>query len=241
MEYSGLEKYYHVLKAKNGIEALQVIEDNDIDIVVSDVMMPLMNGLELCAKIKNNIENSHIPVILLTAKVLPEAKVEGFSYGADAYVEKPFTILQLHMQIRNLLKLRTTFQQHMTSFLPDAKPEEKEEEETGIQLTPQDQEFIKKMQEIIEQQLADESFSIDTLAAEMNMSRSNFYRKLKALSGMPPNDYLKNCRLNKAAQLLKEGYRVTEVFERTGFGSSSYFAKCFKAKFGVLPKDYISN
>ena len=108
------------------------------------------------------------------------------------------------MQIRNLLKLRTTFQQHMTSFLPDAKPEEKEEEETGIQLTPQDQEFIKKMQEIIEQQLADESFSIDTLAAEMNMSRSNFYRKLKALSGMPPNDYLKNCRLNKAAQLLKE-------------------------------------
>ena len=84
MEYSGLEKYYHVLKAKNGIEALQVIEDNDIDIVVSDVMMPLMNGLELCAKIKNNIEYSHIPVILLTAKVLPEAKVEGFSYGADA-------------------------------------------------------------------------------------------------------------------------------------------------------------
>lgn len=241
MEYSGLEKYYHVLKAKNGIEALQVIEDNDIDIVVSDVMMPLMNGLELCAKIKNNIEYSHIPVILLTAKVLPEAKVEGFSYGADAYVEKPFTILQLHMQIRNLLKLRTTFQQHMTSFLPDAKPEEKEEEETGIQLTPQDQEFIKKMQEIIEQQLADEGFSIDTLASEMNMSRSNFYRKLKALSGMPPNDYLKNCRFNKAAQLLKEGYRVTEVFERTGFGSSSYFAKCFKAKFGVLPKDYISN
>ena len=236
MEYSGLEKYYHVLKAKNGIEALQVIEDNDIDIVVSDVMMPLMNGLELCAKIKNNIEYSHIPVILLTAKVLPEAKVEGFRMVQTPMYEKPFTILQLHMQIRNLLKLRTTFQQHMTSFLPDAKPEEKEEEEIGIQLTPQDQEFIKKMQEIIEQRLADEGFSIDTLASEMNMSRSNFYRKLKALSGMPPNDYLKNCRLNKAAQLLKEGYRVTEVFERTGFGSSSYFAKCFKAKFGVLPK-----
>lgn len=96
----------------------------------------------------------------------------------------------------------------MTSFLPDAKPEEKEEEETGIQLTPQDQEFIKKMQEIIEQQLADESFSIDTLAAEMNMSRSNFYRKLKALSGMPSNDYLKTAVSIKLQQLLKEGYRV---------------------------------
>lgn len=141
------------------------------------------------------------------------------------------------MQIRNLLNLRTAFQKRMASFFPQATPEEKDKEDY-IPFTAQDQEFIKKIQEIIELQLNDENFSIDVLATEMHMSRSNFYRKLKALSGMSPNDYLKNCRLNKAAQLLKEGYRVTEVFERTGFGSSSYFAKCFKAKFGVLPKDY---
>lgn len=237
LECNGLKEYYHILKAQNGIEALQIMKDEDVDIVVTDVMMPLMNGFELCHKIKSNIEYSHIPVILLTAKTLPESKEEGFSYGADSYIEKPFTIQQLHMQIRNLLNLRTAFQKRMASFFPQATPEEKDKEDY-IPFTAQDQEFIKKIQEIIELQLNDENFSIDVLATEMHMSRSNFYRKLKALSGMSPNDYLKNCRLNKAAQLLKEGYRVTEVFERTGFGSSSYFAKCFKAKFGVLPKDY---
>lgn len=237
LECNGLKEYYHILKAQNGIEALQIMKDEDVDIVVTDVMMPLMNGFELCRKIKSNIEYSHIPVILLTAKTLPESKEEGFSYGADSYIEKPFTIQQLHMQIRNLLNLRTAFQKRMASFFPQATPEEKDKEDY-IPFTAQDQEFIKKIQEIIELQLNDENFSIDVLATEMHMSRSNFYRKLKALSGMSPNDYLKNCRLNKAAQLLKEGYRITEVFERTGFGSSSYFAKCFKAKFGVLPKDY---
>lgn len=237
LECNGLKEYYHILKAQNGIEALQIMKDEDVDIVVTDVMMPPMNGFELCHKIKSNIEYSHIPVILLTAKTLPESKEEGFSYGADSYIEKPFTIQQLHMQIRNLLNLRTAFQKRMASFFPQATPEEKDKEDY-IPFTAQDQEFIKKIQEIIELQLNDENFSIDVLATEMHMSRSNFYRKLKALSGMSPNDYLKNCRLNKAAQLLKEGYRVTEVFERTGFGSSSYFAKCFKAKFGVLPKDY---
>lgn len=102
-------------------------------------------------------------------------------------------------------------------------------------------EFLKMLKENISNQLSDENFSIDSLTAIMNMSRSNFYRKLKALTGMSPNEYLKNCRLNRAAELLKEGYRITEIFEQTGFCSSSYFAKCFKAKFGVLPKDFQNN
>ena len=144
------------------------------------------------------------------------------------------------MQIRNLLKLRTTFQQHMTSFLPDAKPEEKEEEETGIQLTPQDQEFIKKMQEIIEQQLADEGFSIDTLASEMNMSRSNLHLKLKAITGESTIDFIRKIRFNEAAKLLKDGrYTVAEVSTMVGFNTPSYFATSFKKYFGCLPTEYI--
>ena len=237
MESSSLKKWFKILKARNGKEALSVIESNDIDIIVSDVMMPIMDGLELCKRIKNNIEYSHIPVILLTAKTLPESKAEGFYHGADAYVEKPFTIMQLFMQIRNLLKLRDTLQKRIQPL----SNIEKELGQTEAFISNKDLEFLKMLEENINSQLSDENFSIDSLATVMNMSRSNFYRKLKALTGLSPNDYLKNCRLNKAAELLKEGHRITEVYEQTGFCSSSYFAKCFKAKFGVLPKDFQCN
>lgn len=241
MEKDALEQWFNVLTAYNGLEALRLIEasDRSIDVIVSDVMMPVMDGFELCHTIKNTFSYSHIPVILLTAKVLPEAKAEGLSQGADAYVEKPFTTTQLYMQIQNLLNLRIKFQQYISNYPKDYPKDTSAVVLSSFQISTKDQEFIKKMQQIILQQLADENFSIDTLASEMNMSRSNFYRKLKALTGMAPNDYLKVCRLNRAAELLKEGHRISEVFEEIGFSSSSYFAKCFKNQFGVLPKDYI--
>lgn len=235
MESSNLKKWFKILKAKNGEQALNLINEHDIDIIVSDIMMPIMDGLELCKRIKEDIKYSHIPVILLTAKTLPESKVEGFYHGADAYVEKPFTMLQLGMQIRNILKLRTTFQKHLQPLLNL----DNDIQQAENIVSNRDLEFLKVLEEKIASQLSDENFSIDSLATDMNMSRSNFYRKLKSLTGMSPNDYLKTCRLNKAARLLKEGYRITEVFEETGFCSSSYFAKCFKAKFGVLPKDFV--
>lgn len=239
MEKNALEQWFNVLTACNGLEALHLVEDPDrhIDVIVSDVMMPVMDGFELCHTIKNTLSYSHIPVILLTAKVLPEAKAEGLSQGADAYVEKPFTTTQLYMQIQNLLNLRIRFQQYISTF-QEGYPENVSAAET-FHISAKDQEFIEKIQQVILQQLSDENFSIDILASEMNMSRSNFYRKLKSLTGMAPNDYLKVCRLNRAAELLKEGYRISEVFEETGFSSSSYFAKCFKNQFGVLPKDYL--
>lgn len=237
MESANLKKWFKILKAKNGEQALKIIDNHDVDIIVSDVMMPVMDGLELCQRVKDNIEYSHIPVILLTAKTLPESKTEGFCHGADAYVEKPFTILQLCMQIRNLLRLRRSLQkriQPLANIENNLHP-------TEAFFSNKDMEFLKMLKENISNQLSDENFSIDSLTAIMNMSRSNFYRKLKALTGMSPNEYLKNCRLNRAAELLKEGYRITEIFEQTGFCSSSYFAKCFKAKFGVLPKDFQNN
>lgn len=229
-----LTEWFRVLRASNGREALEVLAHENVDVIVSDVMMPEMNGLELCSKVKSTIDYSHTPVILLTAKTTLESKVEGLECGADAYVEKPFSIKQLHMQIENLLKLRQSFHKLMTHLAG----EKIAVSTTEFAMSQKDCEFITKIQEVIAAQLADENFSVDALAEQMNMSRSNFYRKIKALAGMSPNDYLKTLRMNKAAELIRGGARISEVAEQVGFTSSSYFAKCFKAQYGVLPKDY---
>lgn len=229
-----LSEWFRVLRASNGREALEVLTQENVDVVVSDVMMPEMDGLELCSKVKSEISYSHIPVILLTAKTTLESKVEGFECGADAYIEKPFSVKQLRMQIENLLKLRQAFHKLMVSLAGDAVAVST----TELAISQKDCEFITKIRRVIAGQLADEDFSIDTLAEQMNMSRSNFYRKIKALSGMSPNDYLKTLRMNKAAELIMSGTRISEVAAQVGFTSSSYFAKCFKAQYGVLPKEY---
>lgn len=230
-----LVAWFRVLKAPNGRAALEILEQESVDVIVSDVMMPEMNGLELCSKVKSEIDYSHIPVILLTAKTTLESKVEGLECGADVYIEKPFSIKQLHKQIENLLRLRQSFHKLMASLSGNANQASAE-----LAMTQRDCEFVAKIQEVIADQLADENFSIDTLAEQMNMSRSNFYRKIKALSGMSPNDYLKALRMNKAAELIQGGTRISEVAAQVGFTSSSYFAKCFKAQYGVLPKEYVN-
>lgn len=227
--------WFRVLKAGNGRVALDILEKESVDVIVSDVMMPEMDGLRLCEKVKSNIDYSHIPVILLTAKITLESKVEGLQCGADVYIEKPFSIKQLHMQIENLLRLRQSFHKLMTNLSGHTSQVSAE-----LSLSQRDCEFVAKMQEVIPGQLEDENFSIDTLAEQMNMSRSNFYRKIKALSGMSPNDYLKTLRMNRAAELIRRGTQISEVAAQVGFTSSSYFAKCFRAQYGVLPKEYMS-
>ena len=205
-----------------GFELAQQLQP---DLVVSDVMMPEMDGLELCSKVKSEISYSHIPVILLTAKTTLESKVEGLECGADVYVEKPFSVKQLHMQIENLLKLRQSFHKLMVSLAGDTVAVST----TDFAMSQKDCEFIAKIQGVIAEQLADENFSIDTLAEQMNMSRSNFYRKIKGVLDLSPNEYLRLERLKKAAQLLKEGEnRVNEICYMVGFNSPSYFAKCFQ-------------
>ena len=235
MTKDALSSNFHVLKAENGRKALEVLSHESVDVIVSDIMMPEMNGLELTKEVKSNIDYSHIPVILLTAKTTLESKIEGFECGADAYVEKPFSSKQLRMQIENLLKLRQAFHKLMAGLSGTTQITNPTSEFT---LSQKDCEFIARIQEVINEQLSDEDFSIDSLAETVHMSRSNFYRKIKALSGMAPNDYLKTIRLNHAAELIKAGERISEVCERVGFTSSSYFAKCFKAQFGVLPREY---
>lgn len=234
MTSESLGEWFDMLKAHNGESALEILAEESPDVIVSDIMMPGIDGLELCRRVKENINYSHIPVILLTAKTNIESKVEGFECGADAYIEKPFSIRQLRGQIENLLKLRLTYHKVMA----DLSAGENKIELQGV-ASQKDRELMVLIKETVEQHLSETDFSVDSLADILNMSRSSFYRKMKAFTGMPPNDYLKVIRLNKGAELLKQGVRVSEVYEKVGFSSSSYFTKCFKTQFGVLPKEYI--
>lgn len=230
-----LEQWYKVYTAGNGKEALEKLETNDAtDVIVSDVMMPEMDGIEMCRHIKTNLTYSHIPIILLTAKTNLESKTEGMENGAEVYMEKPFSIKQLHNQIENLLKLCLAFHELMLRSAGTTH-------ETPISEYIQsecDITFMKEVDTALTKHLDEESFSVDNLADAMNMSRTNFYRKLKMLTGMAPNIYIKNFRLNQAAELLAQNMRINEVMLRVGFMAPSYFAKCFKAKFGKLPKEY---
>ena len=209
-----LEQWYKVYTAGNGKEALEKLETNDAtDVIVSDVMMPEMDGIEMCRHIKTNLTYSHIPIILLTAKTNLESKTEGMENGAEVYMEKPFSIKQLHNQIENLLKLRLAFHELMLRSAGTTH-------ETPISEYIQsecDITFMKEVDTALTKHLDEESFSVDNLADAMNMSRTNFYRKLKMLTGMAPNIYIKNFRLNyKAAELLAQNMRINEVMLRVG-------------------------
>ena len=234
-----LRDWYRVLRAKNGAVALEVMNREQVDVVVSDVMMPVMDGIELCAKVKGDINYSHIPLILLTAKTTIEAKVEGMKSGADVYLEKPFAIEQLHMQIENLLRLRQLFYKHMSKA--DGLVDEKAGSDFGI--NQQNMSFLKKVQEAFDENMHKEDYSIDELASALNMSRSTFYRKLRSLTGMSPMDFMRSQRLKRAALLLleDESVSIADIAVKVGFNSASYFTKCFKQVYGVLPKDYAAS
>ena len=230
-----LSQWYSVRVAYNGEEALRLVEAEDTDIIVSDVMMPVMDGMELCRHIKERVEYSHIPFIMLTAKINVDDKQEGMESGADAYVEKPFSISQLHHQIENLIRLRNSLREKVSNEVGRRALEMPKMQNS------RDAQFMATINEAIEDQIRRDDFSIDALADTMCMSKANFYRKFKAITGTSPNEYMKTYRLNRAASLIIEGARINEAAEAVGFDSSSYFAKCFKAKFGVLPNDYLKN
>ncbi|MCE8998370.1 response regulator [Bacteroides fragilis] len=223
---------YSVLTAMNGIEALAVLDNHYVNLVVSDVMMPQMDGFELCKTIKSDLSYSHIPVVLLTAKTNIQSKIEGLELGADAYIEKPFSVEYLLANISSLIhnreKLRQTFAK--SPFVAA----------NTMALTKTDEEFIWKLNDIIQANLHNPEFSMEDMADALKMSRSSFYRKIKGVLDLSPNEYLRLERLKQAAQLLKEGKsRVNEICYTVGFNSPSYFSKCFLKQFGVLPKDFI--
>jgi signal transduction histidine kinase/ligand-binding sensor domain-containing protein/DNA-binding response OmpR family regulator len=226
-----LENYF-VFQAENGIKALEIIEKENLDIVISDIMMPEMDGFELCNRIKDNPAYSHLPLILLSAKTDTLSKISGLKKGADIYMEKPFSIEQLKAQINSIIENRNNIRNR---FIESPLQYFKQSSEQ-----PESAEFIKKLNAIILENMSDENFTIDLLSDQFAISRSNFHKKIKNITGMTPNDYIKLIRLNKSVQLLSTGkYRINEVCYLVGFNTPSYFSKCFFEKFGKLPKEYI--
>jgi signal transduction histidine kinase/DNA-binding response OmpR family regulator/sugar lactone lactonase YvrE len=227
-----LSEYYTVLDAKNGIDALQVLENNMVDIIISDILMPEMDGLELAHELKNNTAYSHLPIILLSAKTDTATKIDGLKKGADVYMEKPFSIEQLKAQISSIIdaraRLREKFIESPLHYFNRNNIDNNESAQ-----------FVKKLNEFIVENMSNEKLSIDNLSSEFAISRTNFQKKIKNITGLTPNDYIKLIRLNKSAELLSSGrYRINEVCVIVGFNTPSYFSKCFFEQFGKLPKDF---
>ena len=226
-----LQKSFIVEQAANGVEALEILQKEHVDLVVSDVMMPEMDGIELCHQIKSDIKLSHIPVVFLTAKNDTDSKIEGLKAGAEAYVEKPFSYEYLLTQIKSLLKNREKEREAFSKrpFFPI----------DNIQMSKEDEEMMQKVMNIINENINDEEFNVERLADLMYMSRSSLLRKIKQLFNMPPLEFIRLVRLKKAAELIQEGnHRVGEICYMVGFGNPSYFAKMFNRQFGVTPKEF---
>ena len=224
---------YSVLTAGNGVEALELLEKNYVNVIISDIMMPKMDGIEFCRQVKTDLRYSHIPLILLSAKTNLRSKISGMDAGADAYVEKPFSSDYLLSVIANLIKSR--------QMLSEAFSKNPLVLANTVATSSVDTDFIVRLQEIIQANLSDPEFKINDIAEMVHMSRASFYRKIKGVLNMTPNDYLRLERLKTAARLLRDKrYHINEVCYMVGFSSTSYFAKCFQKQFGVLPKKYAS-
>ncbi|UCH95422.1 MAG: response regulator [Candidatus Aminicenantes bacterium] len=226
-----LEPLYKVAEAADGREGIQLAKDIIPDLIISDIMMPEVDGYELCKTLKKDIETSHIPIILLTAKASEESMARGLETGADDYITKPFNTKLLCLRIKNLVDLRRQLQlkiQRQKQLLP-----------AEIPVSSLDEKFLKEFQELIEKNLSDPEFTAEKLSKKLYMGRATLYRKIQALTGEPPRQFIQSYRLERAAQLLKANFgNITEVAFEVGFSSSAHFTKCFKEKFHQLPSTY---
>jgi CheY-like chemotaxis protein len=224
-------KKYHVYEAPDGRKGFDMIIRLDPDIVISDIIMPVMDGIEMCQKIKSDIRTSHIPVIMLTARAAIESRIESLETGADAYLEKPFSMELLEIQINNLLDSRKLLRDKFSKELV-IKP-------ADITITSVDETFIRKAIDIADKHISDSGFGSDEFCREIGMSRSQLHRKLKAITSQSASEFIRTIRLKRAASLLEDSHlSVEEISFRTGFNSPAYFTKCFKTLFGKTPSEY---
>ena len=241
-----LEEEYQIFEAEDGAEGMKKALKHHPDFIVSDIMMPNMDGIELLHSLRNERSTSHIPVVLLTAKSTIETKLEGLEYGADDYITKPFSITYFKARIANLLKQRKNLQQiYRDSFIPfkteTVSPLEamKEYQPETIFIASQDDNMMKKVMELIEKNMDNYDFSVEELSKYVGMSRSVFFKKLKSLTGLSPIEFVRDIKMKRAAQLLQTGQlMVKEVASMVGILDTRYFARCFKAKFGIIPQEY---
>jgi len=226
------DSMYNILEANNGLIGYKMALDKHPDLIISDVMMPEMNGNEMCTKLKSNFETCHIPVVLLTAQTSPEQNIDGLKRGADDYITKPFNVKILVTRCNNLLLGRKILQEKFSKQI-DTKS-------FNIATNELDQKFIEKAIVIVEKHISMESLDVAFLCSEMAIGRRVFFYKMKSITGETPNDFIQNIRLKKAAWMIQNtpNKTIAEISEELGYNSVSYFGKCFKAKFGVVPSEY---
>lgn len=222
---------YTLHPALNAKLALNILDNHCISLIISDIMMPGMDGFELCKYIKSKTEHCHIPVILLTAKNTYKAHIEGLEVGADAYIQKPFSPELLQIQIANLLKNRLKIKEHFThSPFEDVRV---------MAHSKTDERFLQKLDDYIRQHISEPNMDVDTLAEYMNMSRPTFYRKIKSLSSLSPKELIDITRLKKAAELIaQDEYSLAEITSMVGYSSQSVFGKNFQRHFNLSPMEY---
>ncbi|MCH4252236.1 MAG: substrate-binding domain-containing protein [Prevotella sp.] len=225
-----LRDHYHVLEASDGKRGLEVARENIPDLVISDIMMPVMDGLEFCNKLKSDRTTSHIPVILLTARSMDNQRIEGYQHGADAYITKPFISKLLLARIKNLLSSRILLRE----LFSGSKKETEEESKLG----DPDQQFVEQLRIVIRSMMGDSDLKVEQIGEKLGLSRVQLYRKVKALTGSTPVDLLRNARLEKGKHLLEAtGKTVSEIAYIVGFTTPSYFTTCFKEKYGFSPNE----
>jgi signal transduction histidine kinase/ligand-binding sensor domain-containing protein/DNA-binding response OmpR family regulator/photosystem II stability/assembly factor-like uncharacterized protein len=228
---SFLDQDYRIITATNGKEGWKQAGKEYPDLIISDVMMPEMDGFELCHKIKSDENTSHIPIILLTAKADMGSKIEGLEFGADDYISKPFDDKELRVRVKNLIEQRKKLREKF-SLTIEIKPGE-------IAATSMDEQFLKRLLDVFENHVEDGDFSTEDFAREVGMSRSNLHRKLQALTNQPTHEFLRTLRLKRAAHLLKKSTgSVTEVAYSVGFNNLSHFTKIFRQQFGQTPSEF---
>jgi DNA-binding response OmpR family regulator/anti-sigma regulatory factor (Ser/Thr protein kinase) len=227
-----LARHYNVISATNGLEALTLIQTNEaIDIIVSDVIMPEMDGLELCKRLKQDLETSHIPIILLTAKNSTDDRITCYNAGADAYISKPFELKVLEARINNFLANKKNRQEKFKSDV--------EINISRLEYPTLDEQFLDNAIKIIEEHLSQIDLDVNMLAYKLNMSKSSLYRKIKSMTDLSPRDFIRNIRLKHACIILKDkSINVSEVAYSVGFSDPKYFTACFKSEFNITPRDY---
>lgn len=227
------ESHFNVLEAADGKEGLEKILSTLPDIVISDVMMPIMDGLEFCKLAKENIETSHIPFILLTAKATEDARNEAISVGADDYVIKPFSLSYLDLRIKNLYDNQARLQKYFSSQLV-LQPSE-------VQFTSAGKEFLRQVVDLVEESIYTSDFNVQKMSRKLGMSQSAFYKKIKSLTGMSINEFVRSIRLKRAAQLLSAGqHNITEAATEVGYSDMKHFREFFKKQFGKTPSEFMA-
>lgn len=233
------ENEYQILEASDGQEGLKIARKYAPEIIISDVMMPIMDGMQLVTRLKKDLQTSHIPIILLTAKSAIESKLDAMKEGADDYITKPFSATYLKARTENILTQRKKLQALYCQSLMAVTPNENEQKKAEAFLSEQDRKFMDKLLELMEQNISNGELTVDTLAKSFYMSRSSFFAKLKTLTGLSPIEFIQQIRVKRAAQLIEEDrYNMSEISTMVGINNPHYFSRYFKKAFSMTPTEY---